>query len=647
MILRLLLLTLLSVLSIRAELRVAPFFGDHMVLQREQPVPVWGRAPAGAEVAVSFREHRATTRADAAGHWRADLPELTVGEAAELRIATEEETRIFTDVLVGDVWLAGGQSNMNWPLSRTNGAEREIAAADFPDIRFLTVERQFSPQPLRDASASWRICTPESAGVFSAVAYFFGRDLHRELNVPIGLVSASRGGSVAEAWMPLDALESYPDILKGVAEITARFEQDPDLENTIQSETAQFEKALQSLADAPPAPDPALFDAESDQTGAETVFPNVSFLEDTDGMVNLRHVFTLSPEQAKADSAVLHLGRIDDFDITWLNGIQIGSTGPEVRMAARRMREYALPEGTLRAGKNVLLIQLIDANRSASFGGGIDTPALIWASGASQPLDGAWEMTPAVDLGPRPEDLDRLTRKSGTFLYNGMIAPLVPAAIRGVIWYQGESNDDRAEEYRRLFPDLIHTWRRIWQQGDFPFYFVQLANFRERAAEPGESNWAALREAQRLSLSVPNTGMAVTIDIGEAGDIHPRNKRDVGKRLARLALGETYGVRFPHPHISPLFREAVREQGGVRIRFDHAEGGLQTTDGATPQSFALAGEDRLFRWAGARIEGEEIVLSHPAIPEPRFVRYAWSHNPAVNLVNAAGLPASPFETDVR
>lgn len=629
-----------------AELHVASFFDNHMVLQRDQAVPVWGTAEAGTEVTVSFRGHSVSTHAEEDGGWRIDLPELKVGEPVELRISANGKVIVLSDVLVGDVWLAGGQSNMARSVARTGNADQEIPAANYPMIRLFHVEPKYFPVALEEVEASWKICSPETVGDFSAVAYYFGRDLWNELRVPIGLVSSSQGGTPAEAWMPEEALTDYPEILERIHRVSELWKNDPNLEATLQEEFDAFIRRAEEVIDRPPLPEMDLFDTTAVLEGWQSVRPGQAFQQETDGLVSIRKVFTLTPARAETANAVLHLGTLKTYDHVWINGVKVGRTGRDISAPWRRLREYAVPEGTLRTGENAVLIQLIDWNNEAFFGRGVPKPFLALGPEEQIPLADGWEMKLVEDWGPRPEQLFRLARNSGSFLYNGMIAPLVPAAFRGVLWYQGESNTSRPGEYQRLFPDLIHSWRKRWNRGDFPFYFVQLANFSERTIEPAESEWAELREAQRLSLSLPNTGMAVIIDTSVRGDLHPMNKLDVGKRLALLALGDTYGIEFPYPHISPLFREAALEGSQVRIRFHHAEGGLRTTDGEPPSGFTIAGEDRLFRWADARLEGEDVIVFHPETPKPRFVRYSWANNPAVNLTNTASLPASPFQTKV-
>ena len=621
-------------------------FGDHMVLQRRQPVPVWGQAEPGAEIRVSFREHRPAARADAEGRWRVELPEMEAGAPAELRIQAGDQTITLTDVRVGEVWLCGGQSNMQMALKSTENAEAEIAAADFPDIRILTVKTRHAPQPREDVEGVWQICTPETAPDIPAVPYFFARKLWQELKVPVGLISANQGGTCAEAWMPAEAFTAYPGIVTNWQAMMNALREKPDLEETILQQRIAFGETIEAACKDWPLPEPELFDPGFADTDWTPQPPGSVFMKEACGRLCIRTVFTLTPAQAEAEPPVLHLGRIKDFDSTYINGLRVGGMGREDRWAGQKLREYPLARGVLRPGKNVLLIQVFNWYNHSFFAQGVEAPALLWPTGERVRLPGDWRVKITADIGRRPEDLGVQMRSLGGFLYNAMIAPLIPAAFRGAIWYQGESNVERAEEYRQLFADLIRTWRRLWKRGDFPFHFVQLANYSGRVEEPRDSAWAELREAQRLALAEPNTGVAVAIDTSDDGDLHPRNKKDVGERLARLTLGRTYGTAFPAPHSSPLFREALVGNGQIRLRFDHATGGLETTDSQAPRGIALAGEDGVFRWADARIEGEELIVPFPESCTPRRLRYAWADNPGVNLVNAAGLPAAPFETEM-
>jgi len=635
-----------------AELEVASFFGDHMVLQRDQPLPVWGKANPGAEVTVAFRQSAATAVAGEDGRWMVKLPAQGLGEPAELRISSGGRTIALTDVLVGEVWLCGGQSNMAFSVRAANDSAKEIAAADYPMIRLFDVPQAYAAEPRDDVAADWRVCSPETVGSFSAVGYFFGRALWRELDVPIGLVSVNWGGSTAEAWMPIEALTSdsaYPEIVAGLRTMRQRLAEDPDYPAETERRLQAFRDRAAALTASPPEPGADWFDPDKAIEGIKPtpVQPNVAFLEQTDGLVHVRKVFSLTEAEARRERGRLLLGTIDNFDVTWINGVKIGRTGPETAGALQRERGYAIPDRTLRPGQNVVVIQVIDWRRVAMFGGGIEQPEIRWAGGESKPLADGWRMSIVEDLGARPRTFRWYTRKTGTFLYNGMLAPLVPAAFRGVIWYQGESNANRAAEYHTLFPAMIRSWRQLWGRGAFPFYFVQLANYREPSDQPGPSDWAELREAQRLTLKLLNTGMAVAIDIGEGDDIHPKNKQDVGRRLALWALAKTYQLRDDLAYSGPLFRNATVEDRRVIIHFDHVNGGLTTTDGQAPRGFAIAEENGPFRWADARIVGDTIELSHPAMDHPKVARYAWADNPRVNLVNGAGLPASPFRTDSR
>lgn len=452
----------------------AAVFGDHMVLQRNVPVPVWGRAEPHRIVTVRFRDQEVHARTDDGGHWRTELAAMSAGGPDPLEIDTGHRFT-FDDVLVGEVWICSGQSNMEWPLERADDGAAEVAGANHPDLRLLHIRRCSEPMPASTFVGEWARCEPETARGFSGVAYFFGRELARELRVPVGLIASSYGGTPAEAWTPAEELTSAPDF----APILDRWR----------------------------------------------------------------------------------------------------------RAAARHDRSRTAGEG---------------------------------------------EAHPAPPASHRPAGL-----------YHGMIAPVVGTAMRGVIWYQGESNVERAYQYRSLLPALIRGWRRAWGQGDFPFLFAQLANFR--AGAPSE--WAELREAQLMALSEPNTAMAVTIDIGDPDDIHPGNKQEVGRRLALCALARAYDrdVRYSGPMLAGFDVQG----SAIRLRFRHAGGSLSTRDGEPLREFEIATADGAFVPAETRIEGDTVVVSNADVAHPAHVRYAFRDAPDGNLTNAAGLPASPFRTDQR
>ncbi len=492
--------TVIGCVSLEADVRLPALFSDNMVLQRGVRVPVWGHADPAEPVTVTLGRYRATTMADENGRWLVRLSPLAAGGPYELAISGTN-TIVLRNVLVGEVWVCSGQSNMAWPVSRATNAEQEIAQAGYARIRLFQVARAVAETPQDDLTGAWSECSPETVPGFSAVAYYFGREVHNALGVPVGLVHTSWGGTPAEAWTSLPALEAEPALA-------------PLLEH--------WETVV------------AGYDDEAAMRRYEAQ------------MARWRE----ADEQARAS----------------------GEPRP------------AQPRRPAHPGNS--------PNRPAS-------------------------------------------------LYNAMIAPLVPYAMRGAIWYQGESNAGRAYQYRRLFPTMIRDWRRAWGQGEFPFLFVQLANFQSRGQDPRA--WAELREAQLMTLSLPNTGMAVTADVGEPLDIHPRYKQEVGRRLALAARAIAYGDELAHS--GPIYTSHAVEGDAVRLRFRHTGGGLLAASEPL-RGFTVAGNDRRFVWADAGIDGDTVVVRSDAVPRPVAVRYAWADDPGpCDLYNGEGLPASPFRTD--
>ena len=523
-----LVLLLVNVHAAIADVRLPAVISNNMVLQQGMKVHIWGWAEPGEEIMVSVSWHSMqwAVTADKNGKWMFRMNPPKVGGPYEMTIKGSNKITI-KNILVGEIWVASGQSNMQWPVKRSANAEQEITAANYPEIRLFTVERKVAAEPQSDCTGSWVLCSQETIPDFSAVAYYFGRELHKELNVPIGLIHTSWGGTPAEAWTRRQILETDPDfapILQRYADAVAKY---PEAKKKYEQKVNEWKEAS---------------------------------------------------TKAKAE----------------------GKKPP------RRPRE---------------------------------------------PLGPGHHHSPAG-------------------LYNAMIAPLTPYGIRGAIWYQGEANAGRAYQYRKLLGAMIKNWRKDWgprrftspaassrdesrggwqtrsSGGDFPFLFVQLANFKAVNPEPSESDWAELREAQLMMLSLPNTGMAVIIDIGEANDIHPKNKQDVGKRLALWALAKTYGEKLEYS--GPLYKSMEVEGNKIILHFDHIGGGLvvgRGPDQSGLKGFAIAGADREFDWADAKIGGNTIVVSSDKIAEPVAVRYAWADNPVCNLFNEEGLPASPFRTD--
>jgi sialate O-acetylesterase len=630
--------------------KLAALFGDHAVLQREMPVPVWGWTRPLAPVTVRLGPCEARGLAGEDGKFLVRLPPMPAGGPYVLAAAAEGGgTAESTDVMVGEVWLASGQSNMEWTMTQTGApGQREAANAADPLLRMLTVPREARLGRRADLPASWQCCAPPATGEFSAVGYYFARRLRAELGVAVGLINASVGGTFIEAWISRERLVRNACVADRVAAYEAEV-------NSPAYWAAK--KEARPISDFFPAdPGNAAEHAgwarpphdETDWKGV--VLPQTwqSFGHNHSGVLWFRKTIDLPASWAGRDLS-LRIGAVDKQDITYFNGERVGATGAGFKEEFWNVeRDYRVPGRLVAAGKNTVAVRAY----SFAYQGGMIGPAssmclaLADQSEPPVPLAGGWLYRVEHDLGlvaapavpPGPGNAN-----SPYILYDSMIAPLVPAALRGALWYQGESNAARASEYRRLLTDLIRCWRQDFGLGDFPFLVVQLANFMPEEDFQPESAWARLREAQAEVLSEPATGLAVAIDLGEATDIHPRNKQDVGARLAQWALAGIYGR--PVCPSGPLYRSMTIEGDRIRLRFAHLGGGLAARGGPL-RTFVIAGGDRGFVPAAAVIEGDTVVVSSPAVARPLAVRYAWSDNPAgCNLYNAAGLPAPPFRTD--
>lgn len=483
-----------------ADVKLPHVFSDHAVLQRDMSVPVWGWADPSEEVTISLGNQTKNAKANQDGKWRVKFDKLTAGGPHTLTVKGKN-TLTVNDVLIGEVWLASGQSNMQWTVKQARDFDKEKSSADFPQIRMFSVERKGAREPKDDCNGSWKVCSPETVGDFSAAAYFFGRELYQKLHVPVGLLNTSYGGTPIESWTSLEAHQRTPQ-LKGLVSNWEKRVADYDPEKA----KATYEKALE----------------------------------------------TYKEKAAKAKAE--------------------GGTAPRRPPAPGQPRDNIYYPGNL---------------------------------------------------------------------YNAMVAPLIPYAIRGGIWYQGESNAgnrDSGKLYATQLPLLIEDWRKRWGEGDFPFAWVQLPGFKPGNAE----GWPAVREAMLHTLSVPHTGMAITMDIGDHQDIHPKNKQDVGHRLALWALAKVYGEKIPYSGPLPAGQQVKGNE--VVVSFQHADGGLQAKDGEL-RGFQVAGSDKEWKPAKARIEGDKVIVSSPDVSQPQFVRYDWASDPDGNLFNGAGLPASPFRTD--
>ena len=619
-------------------------FTDHMVLQREAVTTIWGKATPNKQVIATFKNQKSATIAQEDSTWRLFLAPEPEGGPHELSIIGTD-TIVIKDVLVGEVWVASGQSNMQWSVQQSNNAEHEIKNANHPNIRLLSVDRTFSIRPKNNIiSEGWQPTTPSSIQNFSAVAYYFGRTLHDSLDIPIGLIHSSWGGTPAEAWTSAKTLAELPDFSSSIS----RLQQHAD---SIESLTQSFDRYLDNWYEQTFALDKG-FDsgqpiyASTQYDSRDWPVMNVPGLWEQNGMPNFDGIawFTKHielPPDWEYNDATLSLGSIDDADITWFNGVEVGRTS-----RYNTQRTYNIPSSLIKPGLNTITIRVLDTGG----GGGIyGSPESLFIESTESTLsnivlDGPWKYQPVLELSdlpppPRPTPLQH----TPSMLYNAMIHPLIPYKIQGVIWYQGESNANRAYQYRSLFSALINDWRRQWND-NIAFHFVQLANFQEvqkNAVE--EETWPELREAQTMALQLPNTGMAVAIDIGEADDIHPRNKQDVGYRLALNALHMNYGS--PTMPAGPMYSDMQINGDSIVIQFDNAQNGLQTSDGNRPLGFAIAGSDQVFHWADVILRGNEAVVYSNKVSAPKAVRYGWANNPIVNIQNSENLPASPFRTD--
>lgn len=647
-------LTLLVLVCARAgsaEVRLPSIIGDNMVLQQGAKVRIWGKANAGEHVTVSFGKKSASTVADQQGRWQVWLGPLQAAGPAELTIRGSNVVTI-RNVLVGEVWICSGQSNMEWPLVNTVNGSAAVAQANYPEIRLFTVAHKTSESPLDDVQGRWVVTTPEDAANFSAVGYFFGREIYQSLKVPVGLINTSWGGTPAEAWTSTAALKSSAELQPILHRYESSLKALPETKEAYERAIVEWEEKNLHLdgenkGEALGYADPATSTEVWPKMDLPKQFEAAGLL--IDGAVWFRKGVELPASWAGKD-LVLNLAAIDDYDVGYFNGTRIGQTGRETPDSYMIPRKYSVPGALVRAGQNVIAVRVFDRAGDGGFGRAGEMSLRVAGVDGADPISlrGEWDykielaLEPKhVDWGTRPELVGASNQNSPSVLYNAMLAPLFPFAIRGAIWYQGESNAGRAYQYRTLFPTMIRNWRSGWGS-DFPFFFVQLPNWRARQDVPSESDWAELREAQAMTLREPHTGMAIAIDIGDGEDLHPRNKRDVGRRLATLALANVY--RRPIIPSGPLFDRFRIEGAKVRISFKYAQG-LKTSDGSAVKGFALAGADRRFVWADARIEGETVVVSSPTISKPVAVRYGWADNPLVNLYNKADLPAAPFRTD--
>jgi sialate O-acetylesterase len=620
-----------------------------MVLQRDMPDPVFGTASPGSYIEVDVAGQSATAQTDSDGRWMVKLRPMNAG-GPYLMTVTGDGSVTFKDVLIGEVWLASGQSNMEFHEENANDFQQAKTEAD-PSVRMFTVSHLSSEDPQSNVRGDWQPAYSYGIGYFSAVAYSFAAELQKQLRVPVGIVHASWGGTPAEAWVSRDGLEAngatrplIDDYLQSVsrfADVHANYET-----LLAQWNSDRVDKVNEGVARGWAAEPTDVSDWK------KVTLPNtIKGLEghQVNGAFWFRRTFEL-PVSLQGKTLLLDLGPIDNYDRAYVNGTEVGFSDSEVPNAWVTPRSYTVPANLVHPGLNTVAVRVFS---TAGIGGFTGTPSQMLVHevdrlGDTVALDGEWLYKteriaqpegppPAAPIGPG-------SSWAPGGLFNGMIAPLIPYSIRGVIWYQGEANVSRAYQYRDLFTTLILDWRNKWGADKLPFYFVQLPNFQPRVNDPGESEWAELREAQSIALKLPETGMATIIDLGEADDIHPKDKREVGRRLAINVLKNVYHA-FSGAAAGPIAKTTLLRGNEIWVRFESTGGGLKTTDGGPPRGFAIAGADHVFHWADATIRGDWVILSCKEVPVPIVVRYAWADNPDVNLTGSTGLPATPYRSD--
>jgi len=639
-----------SSLSTFAKISLPAVFTDNLVLQQNAEAPIWGKASANKNVKVttSWDKKIYTTQAAGDGSWSVKVNTPAADNTPYNITISDGKAVELKNILIGEVWICSGQSNMEMPLAgwgKVLDYEKEIAGANYPNIRLLHVKKAISSQPKDDVileNGGWQECSPASIPNFSSVAYFFARNLQESLNIPIGLINTSWGGTIAETWASAGSLSAMPDFTMAVSEIQ-RYS-DAEQEQMYITKMAEWENSVKSMDKGYQGKVPTFASSDFKDASWKTLnAPEMWDGQDTelskfDGIVWYRKTVNIPGNWAGKDLK-LSLGLVDDIDVTFFNGEIVGTT-----QSCDIERFYTVPGRLVKAGKAVITLKILDTGGLGGINGKTEQVYLSLSDKNKITLAGDWkyEKSSALNELPATPVYSKNNPNRPTLLYNSMINGLVPYAFQGAIWYQGESNESRAYQYREVFPLMINDWRKQWKK-EFPFYFVQLANFMATGKEPEESNWAELREAQTRTLNLGNTGMAVTIDIGDATDIHPKNKKEVGRRLALAARAQTYGEKIAYS--GPMYQSYKMEGNQIRIAFKHTDGGLKTNDGQPLKGFAIAGLDHKFHWADAKIEGNDIVVSSKEIVFPVAVRYAWANNPSCNLYNGAGLPASPFRTD--
>ena len=618
----------------QAQIRLPKLINDGMVLQREVPIQIWGWAAPSEAISIKFIEKTYQTQANSNGEWQISLPSLPHGGPYKM-ILKASNTIELKNILIGDVWVASGQSNMAYEVLKSKRLySREIQNAKNPYIRHFLVpkEASFNEEKMDLKSGNWKSLNPNNIEKFSAVAHFFAEKIYDENQIPVGIINSSLGGSPAQAWMTESALKSFPEYYAESQKMKNKFYVDSiELKNkSLRNEW--LEKA--NKTDLGLQKNWIATDYE-DSNWSDFEVPGLwlSKIGYKQGVFWFRKKVFINDFE-KQSPAVLNLGRISDADQTYINGQLLGRTAHKYLE-----RNYDIPEGILIKGENVIAVRVLSYRFNGGFLKGMRRNLTL--GNKSYDLNNDWKFNPGtiVEMLPKPYQL----HWASSGLYKHMIAPLTNFPIKGVIWYQGEGNVKNAAEYDRLFPALISDWREQWGQGDFPFLFVQLANYMKQKQSPTQSGWARLREAQSKTLDLNNTAMGITIDIGDANDIHPKNKKDVGYRLASQAQRLVYNQqKGPNP---PAYKAMKVIDGKIKITFSNPNS-IDVKDGTLLKNFAIAAKDKKFVWAKAKYHNNEVIVWNDAIDVPIAVRYAWADNPgSINFYDIEGMPVSPFRTD--
>jgi sialate O-acetylesterase len=626
-----LIIAVFSISLTEAKIKLPALVSDGMILQRNQKLKIWGYADAGEKVSVKFLNASYTTSADKNGNWNIMLPELKAGGPFVMNI---NEITI-KNILIGDVWVASGQSNMELPMRRLKPLYgNEIKNANNQNIRFFTVPQKYNfktPQTELDGG-KWEATDPQTILNFSGVAYFFAKELNEKNKVPVGIIHTSLGGSPVQAWMDENSLKNYPEYL----EEAKKWRNDDLIRSTESGEQAAGKAWYSELDQADSGLKQHWEKSDLDDSGWKTMTVPGSWEDQEgsfDGTVWLRKEIIL-PEGSAAQSAFLNLGRIKDADVTYINGVKVGNVTYEYPP-----RWYDIPAGVLKEGKNIIAVRVTNGSGKGQFIA--DKPYYLEIGNRKIDLKGQWKYSVGAKMAKMAPG-QTFIRWKPTGLYNSMINPLIDYKIKGFIWYQGESNTGKPEEYGDLLTTMITDWRTKWNEENAPFLIVQLANFMESKSQPVESNWAELRDQQRMvSLMVPNTGLVVSIDVGEWNDIHPLNKKAIGDRLALQA----FRIADKKDIISdgPVYQSMKTE--GSKIILSFKPGTDHLAEASDLKGFAIRGQDGQYRWAKAKTQGNKIIVWNDQVSNPIAVRYDWADNPDGNLKNTAGLPASPFTTE--